>query len=275
MEFFKQPAYPDFVVARGGQIIVSGRSRKARDWLNPRGLRQANGFVVYDPYGYMYLRYGRLFKHAGYRVKTLNAANLRESERYNPFVYVRRDSEIPKLAAALIAGTKGIGKPGDLRFLTSETLLLSALVGYLTSEAPEYERNIGVVTDMLKAMLPSGGDYRYYNDIDRKHNLDFLFEATENRATDSFCVKRYVDFKYYAGSHAGMAVESCAHRLKPFCAPEIRDYFSEDELGLDSFCDGRKNVLFVSGGKSEPFGFIVPLMYTQLLDTLCGESVRC
>ena len=275
MGFFKQSVYPGFVAVRGRQIIVSGQGCKVRDWLNPRGLQQADGFVIYDPYGYMYLRYGRLFARGGYRVKTFNAANLRESDRYNPLAYIRRDSDIPKLVSAFITGTKGIGKPGDLRFLSSETLLLSALVGYLIDEALEHERNIGSVIEMLKSMLPEDDDYRYHNDIDRRHAIDFMFEEIEDGTPDCFCVKRYEGFKFNAGSHAGMVAESCAHRLKPFRAPEIRNYFSGDELGLDSLCDGRKTVLFVSGGKSETFGFMVPLMYTQLFDTLCEESGQC
>ena len=60
--------------------------------------------------------------------------------RYNPFAYIKSEKDILKLVTTLIANTKGDGKGGDDFWVKAETLLYTALIGYIYFEAPEHEQ---------------------------------------------------------------------------------------------------------------------------------------
>ena len=55
---------------------------------------------------------------------------------YNPFAYIHSEKDILKLVTTLIANTKGEGKAGDDFWVKAETLLYTALIGYIHYEAP-------------------------------------------------------------------------------------------------------------------------------------------
>jgi hypothetical protein len=54
---------------------------------------------------------GKLLQRGGYEIKVLNTIDLKKSMHYNPFVYIRSEKDILKFVTALIANTKGEGKP--------------------------------------------------------------------------------------------------------------------------------------------------------------------
>ena len=74
--------------------------------------------------------------HFGYRLKILNTINFKKSMHYNPFAYIQSEKDILKVVTALIANTKGEGKAGDDFWVKAETLLYTALIGYIHYEAP-------------------------------------------------------------------------------------------------------------------------------------------
>ena len=65
------------------------------------------------------------------------------SMHYNPFAYIHNEKDILKLVNALIANTKGDGKAGDEFWTKAETLLYTALIGYIHYEAPELSSDGG------------------------------------------------------------------------------------------------------------------------------------
>jgi type IV secretion system protein VirD4 len=70
---------------------------------------------------------------------------------YNPFAYIHSEKDILKMVTTLIANTKGEGKAGDDFWVKAETLLYTALIGYIHYEAPEDERNFATLIDFINA----------------------------------------------------------------------------------------------------------------------------
>ena len=85
--------------------------------------------------------------HFGYRLKILNTINFKKSMHYNPFAYIHSEKDILKVVTALIANTKGEGKAGDDFWVKAETLLYTALIGYIHYEAPVEEQNFSTLID--------------------------------------------------------------------------------------------------------------------------------
>ncbi len=74
---------------------------------------------------------------------------------------VRTENDILKFVNALITNTKGDGKEGDEFWTKAETLLYCALIGYIVFEAPEEERNLNTLVDMLNSMEVREDDENY------------------------------------------------------------------------------------------------------------------
>lgn len=187
--------------------------------------------------------------------------------KYNPFEYIRSEKDILKLVNTLIANTKGEGEKSSEDFwVKAERLYYCALIGYIWYEAPDEEKNIITLLDMINASEAKEDDENY------KSPVDLLFDRLEEKEPEHFAVKQYKKYKMAAGKTAKSILISCGARLAPFDIKELRDLMEYDELELDKIGD-RKTALFVIiSDTDDTFNFIVAMMYTQLFNLLCDKA---
>lgn len=94
--------------------------------------------------------------------------------KYNPFEYIRSEKDILKLVNTLIANTKGEGEKSSEDFwVKAERLYYCALMGYIWYEAPDEEKNIITLLDMINASEAKEDDENY------KSPVDLLFDRLE------------------------------------------------------------------------------------------------
>ena len=231
--------------ARNKNVLIVGGSGsgKTRFWLKPNLLQCTSktyptSFVVTDPKGDIVVSCGHALQKNGYQIKILNSLNFKKSMHYNPFAYIHSEKDILKLVTTLIANTKGEGKAGDDFWVKAETLLYTALIGYIHYEAPVEEQNFSTLIEFINAM-----EVRE-DDEDFKNPVDLMFEELKKRKPDHFAVRQYAKFKLSAGKTAKSILISCGARLAPFDIQELRELTAYDELQLDTLGD-RKTALFM------------------------------
>ena len=111
-----------------------------------------SSYVVTDPKGSIVVECGKLLQRNQYKIKILNTINFKKSHHYNPFAYLHSEKDILKLVTTLIANTQGDGKSGDDFWRKAETLLYTALIGYIYYEAPVEEQNFATLIEMINTM---------------------------------------------------------------------------------------------------------------------------
>lgn len=116
----------------------------------------------------------------------------------------------------LIANTKGEGKSGDDFWVKAETLLYTALIGYIYYEAPTNEQNFSTLVEMINAMEVREDDETF------KNAVDLLFDALEQKDPDHFALRQYKKYKLAAGKTAKSILISCGARLAPFDSAATR-----------------------------------------------------
>ena len=126
-------------------------------------------------------------------MKVLNTINFSKSMHYNPFAYIHSEKDILKLVTTLIANTKGEGKGGDDFWVKSETLLYTALIGYIHYCCPPEEHNFSTLIEMINCM-----EVRE-DDEDFKNPVDLLFEQLAKKQPEHFAVRQYSKYKLAAG----------------------------------------------------------------------------
>ena len=209
---------------------------------------------------------GNLLLREGYKIKILNTINFSKSMRYNPFAYIRSEKDILKLVTALIANTKGEGKAGDDFWVKAETLLYTALMGYIHYEAPESERNFSTLIELINA-----SEVREDNE-DFQNPVDLMFAALEERDSEHFAVRQYKKYKLAAGKTAKSILISCGARLAPFDIKELRDLTAYDEMELDALGDRKTALFIIISDTDDTFNFLVSMAYTQLFNLLCDKA---
>ena len=266
-----RPADPKTARNKNVLIIGGSGSGKTRFWLKPN-LMQCNSekypvsFVVTDPKGSIVNECGKMLLHYGYQVKILNTINFTKSMHYNPFAYIHSEKDILKLVTALIANTKGEGKAGDDFWVKAETLLYTALIGYIHYEAPVEEQNFSTLIEFINAMEVREDDEEFQNPV------DIMFDDLKKEKPNHFAVRQYAKYKLAAGKTAKSILISCGARLAPFDIQELRDLTAYDELQLDTLGD-RKTVLFIiMSDTDDTFNFLISLCYTQLFNLLCEKA---
>ena len=264
---------PDPKTARNKNVLIIGGSGsgKTRFWLKPN-LMQCNSpnypcsFVVTDPKGSIVTECGKMLLHYGYQIKILNTINFTKSMHYNPFAYIKSEKDILKLVTALIANTKGEGKAGDDFWVKAETLLYTALIGYIHYEAPKEEQNFSTLIEFINAMEVRENDEEFQNPV------DFMFEELAERKPNHFAVRQYAKYKLAAGKTAKSILISCGARLAPFDIQELRELTAYDELQLDTLGDKETALFIIMSDTDDTFNFLISLCYTQLFNLLCEKA---
>ena len=149
--------------ARNKNVLVVGGSGsgKTRFFIKPQLLQAHSSYVVTDPKGGLVNETGAFLMRKNYRLKIFNTINFKKSMHYNPFAYIHSEKDILKLVTTLISNTKGDGKSGDEFWTKAETLLYTALIGYIHYEAPPEEQNFATLLEFINAMEVREDDEEY------------------------------------------------------------------------------------------------------------------
>ena len=266
-----RPADPRTARNKNVLIIGGSGSGKTRFWLKPNLMQCTSkkypvSFVVTDPKGSIVTECGKMLLHYGYRLKILNTINFKKSMHYNPFSYIHSEKDILKLVTALIANTKGEGKAGDDFWVKAETLLYTALIGYIHYEAPEEEQNLSTLVEMVNTMEVREDDEEFQNQV------DLMFEDLAKEKPEHFAVRQYKKYKLAAGKTAKSILISCGARLAPFDIQELRELTAYDELELDTLGDRKTALFLIMSDTDDTFNFLISLVYTQLFNLLCEKA---
>ena len=254
--------------ARNKNVLVVGGSGsgKTRFFIKPNLMQLHSSYVVTDPKGSIAVECGKLMLRNGYKVKIFNSINFKKSHHYNPFAYIHSEKDILKLVTTLIANTKGDGKSGDDFWQKAETLLYTALIGYIHYEAPEEEQNFATLIEFINAMEVREDDETFEN------NVDLAFKELAQREPNHFAVRQYKKYKLAAGKTAKSINISCGARLAPFDIQELREITMYDELELDTLGDRKTALFIIISDTDDTFNFLASMVYTQLFNLLCDKA---
>ena len=259
--------------ARNKNVLVIGGSGsgKTRFFIKPNLMQCTSdsrpvSFVVTDPKGGLICEVGHLLRRNKYRIKVVNTINFKKSMHYNPFAYIHSEKDILKLVTTLIANTQGDSKSGDDFWRKAETLLYTALIGYLWYEAPVEEQNFATLIEMINTMEVREDDEEFKNPV------DLIFEELASRDPGHFAVRQYAKYRLAAGKTAKSILISCGARLAPFDIQELREITAYDELELDTLGDRKTALFIIISDTDDTFNFLASMIYTQLFNLLCDKA---
>ena len=282
-----RPKNPAFARNKNVLVVGGSGSGKTRFFIKPNLMQMHSSYVITDPKGTVLVECGKLLQRGApkrdksgnvvrnkqgkviyepYKIRVFNTINFSKSMHFNPFAYIHSEKDILKIVTTLIANTKGEGKAGDDFWVKAETLLYTALIGYIYYEAPANEQNFATLVEMLNAMEVREDDENF------KNAVDLLFDALEQKDPDHFALRQYKKYKLAAGKTAKSILISCASRLAPFDIKEVREITMYDELDLDKLGNERTALFLIMSDTDGTFAFLISLIYSILFNRLCERA---
>ena len=254
---------------RNLNVLICGGSGagKTRCYAKPNIMQANTSFVILDPKGELLRDTGHLLEEQGYVIKVLDLINPERSHCYNPFVYLRDDDDIQRLATNIMKNTTPKdSKSSDHFWEDMAAMLLKALISYLHYEALPEEQNFPMVMDMIRA-----GDVKEDNE-EYVSTLDELFERLERRNPEHIAVR------YYKGYHSGsgktlksIQITLISH-LEKFNLTSLAGITQTDEMELGEIGERKTAVFAVIPDSDSSYNFIVGMLYTQLFQQLYRKA---
>ena len=185
---------PKYNINKNVLVIGGSGSGKTRFHIKPNLMQMNASYIVTDPKGTVVEECGKMLQRGGYEIKILNTINFKQSMRYNPFKYIYCENDILKLVNCIMENTKGEDSKGGEDFWSkAEALYYQALIAYIWYEAPEEEKNMTTLLEMLNASEVREDDENF------KNAVDLMFEQLQQRDPEHFAVRQYVKYKMAAG----------------------------------------------------------------------------
>jgi len=260
---------PKYNINKNVLVIGGSGSGKTRFHIKPNLMQMNASYVVTDPKGTVLIECGKMLQKGGYEIKVLNTIDFKQSMRYNPFKYIHSENDILKLVNCIMENTKGEDTRGGEDFWSkAEALYYQALIAFIWYEAPEEEKNMTTLLEMLNASEVREEDETF------KNAVDIMFDNLEKKNPQHFAVRQYKKYKLAAGKTAKSILISCGARMAPFDIQEVREMMEGDDLELDQLGDKKMALFCVVSDTDVTFNFISAMVYTQMFNVLCDRALQ-
>ncbi|MFG6345341.1 MAG: type IV secretory system conjugative DNA transfer family protein [Lachnospiraceae bacterium] len=262
-----------------GNILICGGSGAGKTFyeVKPNLMQMPHNcsFICTDPKREILRSCGEMLRNNGYSVKVINLLEMEKSDCYNPFSYIREETDVVKLITNLISNTTPKGAtPSDPFWEKAEGLFLQAIFYYVWLEEPPARRNFETVLQLLgeaevtEQNKPSRLDVR----------MKFL-EETSKLGSAHPAVKQYNKCMRGAGDTVRSIIISANSRLAFLENKQVLRLLSRDdldlaELGIGVNGDGEtKTALFcVIPDSDKSYNFIIGMLYTQIFQELYYQA---
>ncbi len=245
-------------------VLVVGTSGagKTRSIVIPNILEATGSYVISDPKGNLYDKYGDYLSDKGYHVMKLDFTNPEESHKYNFFKYIQTTQDIMSTAHMLIYD-KETGNHVDPFWDQASQLLVQALIAYLKEAHGPEEQNLHNLLKLVTCCSSCG-------DLDNQEStMDSIMKDYARTHRDSYAVNTYNKFRVAASKTLRSILISVNARLGLFDTPEIKQMTSWDDIELASIGQEKTAVFVVVSDTDRSMDALVNLFFTQTMNQLC------
>lgn len=258
-------------------VLIIGGSGSGKTFyeVKPNLMQRNSSFIITDPKGEILRSEGEMLKANGYNVKVINLLEMDKSDCYNPFVYLREETDVVKLVTNIMSNTtpKNVTS-SDPFWDKAEGLFLQSLFYYVWLETPIAKRNMATVMELIGKAEVTEKDKP--SELDKQ--MSFL-EHTSPLGANHPAVKQYKKCMRGAGDTIRSIIISANSRLAKLENKQVLRLLSKDDLNLAELGTGvsndghTKTALFcVIPDSDKSYNFIIGMLYTQIFQELYYQA---
>lgn len=254
-------------------VIVVGLpgDGKTFTFVLPNLMQLNSNFVVTDPKGNLAHETGQMLEKHGYAVKIFDLIRLKNSDRLNPFHYMKSELDIDRISEAITEGTKKSEHMGEDFWVQAELMLQRALIGYLyfDSKDPEtgvqlYMPNLGHVADLLRNI--------YREDPELPSPVEQMFEELADHQPGNYAYKQWKLFQNFKGETRNSVVAILSSRYSIFDHEDVRRLISEDTMEIDTWNTKKTAVFIAIPETNNAFNFLSSILFAIGFEVLTHKA---
>ena len=237
-------------------------------------MEMQGSFAATDPKGELLGSAGNYLKANGYQIKVFNLISPKESNKYNPFSYIRTETDVLKLITNLIKNTTPKkSSSNDPFWENAEKLFLQSLFYYVWMEMPPGRKNIVSVLELLAEAK------REKDEPSRLDRRMELLARSSPLGEGHPAVRQYRKVMDGADNTVKSIIISVNARLAFLENEAIKELLETDELHFGELSTGKnsdkktKTALFiVTPDSDKSYAFLVGMLYEQLMQELYFQA---
>lgn len=254
-------------------ILGASGAGKTRSVVIPNILAACGSYIISDPKGSLYKKYGDHMKRCGYNVVHIDLIHPEYSDRYNPLNYIRNTDDAMKLASQIVLlGFDGRTASNDPFWEKAAELLVSSLIGYIMEGGTEIDRSFHGIAELLARIDPNvyeNGNTCEIDDIFARHLRSYRSRTGDK----SWAYSQYEKFKSTAPRTFGCVIITLQSMISSFDSLGMRAVTSgECELDLRSIGEEKTAVFLSISDTDRSKDTIANIFYSQAMNELCDHA---
>ena len=243
-------------------VLGGSGSGKTYTFVKPNAM-QLNGSKIFtDTKGLLVRELGNLYEKNGYRIKIIDLITFENSNHFNIFKYIKKETDIDKVASSIAEATKKSDNKGEDFWIRAENMLMTALIGflYIDGKLNNYEPHLGQVTKLIKL-------------IERKEDdipsvLERLMQDLNEKLPNNFAYRQFENFNVNFKSETRNGVKAIiTARFSVFEHEEINDILKYDDLEIETW-NTQKTAVFINVPEvNDAYQFISALLFQTIFET--------
>lgn len=248
-------------------VIGGSGSGKTYTFVKPNAM-QLNGSKIFtDTKKILVRELGNLYEQKGYKIKIIDLINFTNTNQFNVFKYIKKETDIDKVAEAVSLATKKSDNKGEDFWIQAELMLMKALIGYLyfESKLSGYETNLAQVTDLIKHIERE--------DKEIPSVLERLFEELNEKLPNNYAYRQYQNFqKNFSGETRNSVRAIITARFSVFEHKEIRELIEKDNLEIEKWNTERTAVFINIPEVNDAYQFISSLLFSTIFEITINKA---
>lgn len=275
----------DASTLRNNNIFAVGGSGagKTAFFVSPNLLNNATSAVYTDPKGSLLDDYGAyLSAQPNTRVFSMNLCEMNKSMRFNPFVFIRKESDIPRLIRNIMSNTspeEGMTNSTDPFWDKAESMYLQSIFYYIWLECPRTTLNPYTgeeeVIEMNFSSVLKLLDEAEINDDGEESPLEVRFRMLASEKPHHPAVRTYRRFRAGAGDTMRSVIMCANSRFNVFDNEELLHILSDNDIPLDELGTGpngngitKTHLFIITPDDDDTYNFVPGMIYTLLFQEL-------
>lgn len=248
-------------------VLVVGTSGagKTRSIVTPNLLCAAGSYIVSDPKGSLYKKYGHYLRNKGYIVKNLDFTDPKNSTKYNFFRYIHGSEDIVKISRVFVGDECGRSDPF---WNQSAIMLLNAAIGYLYEFTHDYDRNIQNILKVLKLARREES----YSESTYSSRFSCMIAKAKEQKPDSWAVAQFEAVNTAPDRTFNSILITVLSKIAGFASEGIENMTMSDYMNITQI-GRKKTVVFVTVSDTDrSMDDLANIFYTQAMQTLCDYA---
>lgn len=254
-------------------VIVIGLpgDGKTFTFVLPNVMQLNSNFVITDPKGNLIHETGQMLEKNGYAVKIFDLIRLKNSDRFNPFHYMKSELDIDRISEAITEGTKKSEHMGEDFWVQAELMLQRALIGYLYFDSKDSETgaslyipHLGHVADLLRNI--------YREDPDVPSPVEQMFEELEENQPGNYAYKQWKLFQNFKGETRNSVVAILSSRYSIFDHDDVRNLICDDTMEMDTWNTKKTAVFIAIPETNNAFNFLSSILFAIGFEVLTHKA---